>query len=46
MVYLYIIKKPLHTSLPAMWEPDYSILQHFKVYYIVLQCTMVYCSIL
>ena len=35
MVYLYTIARPLeggsqvlHTSLRAMWEPDYSILQH------------------
>ena len=35
MVYLYMIARPfqggnqvLHTSLRAMWEPDYSILQH------------------
>ena len=35
MVYLYTIEGPLkggnqilHTSIRAMWEPDYSILQH------------------
>ena len=38
MVYLYTIARPLkggnqvlHTSLRAMWEPDYSILQHTRV---------------
>ena len=53
MVYLYTIARPLtggnqvlHTSLRAMWEPDYSILQHTVVYCMILQCAIVYYSIL
>ena len=51
-VYLYTIARPLkggnqvlHTSLRAMWEPDYSI-QHTIVQYLTLQYTIVYYSIL
>ena len=43
MVYLYTTARPLkggnqvfHTSLGAMWEPDYSILQYSVLYYSVL----------
>ena len=53
MVYLHTIARPLkggnqvlHTSLRAMREPDYSILQHTIVKCIILQCTIVYYSIL